>query len=223
MLWAAAYWRDASTRTPVAGDLETPALAYLLTTWGRAGDVGVLAETKDRRALGAAWYRFWTEEQHSYGFVSPTIPELAVAVAAEARGRGVGTALVAELLRVAEESGVSGVSLSVEPENPARRLYDVEPQDLAFLRKMLWAAAYWRDASTRTPVAGTSRRQLSRICSQRGGARVTSACLLRPRTGEPWAQLGIGSGPRNSIPTVSCRPRFQNSPWRWRPRPVDGA
>ncbi len=123
MLWEAAYWRDASTRTPVAGDLETPDLAYLLATWGRAGDVGVLAETKGRRALGAAWYRLWTEEQHSYGFVSPAIPELAVAVAAEARGLGVGTALVTELLRVAEESGVSGVSLSVEPENPARRLY----------------------------------------------------------------------------------------------------
>ena len=33
-------------------------------------------------------------------------------------------------------------------------LRPVEPQDLAFLRKMLWEAAYWRDASTCTPVAG---------------------------------------------------------------------
>ena len=124
MLWEAAYWRDASTRTPVAGDLDTPDLTYLLETWGRAGDVGVLAQTEERRSLGAAWYRLWTYEQHSYGFVSPAIPELAVGVAAEARGRGVGAALVTELLRVAEERGVSGVSLSVEPENPARRLYE---------------------------------------------------------------------------------------------------
>ena len=33
-------------------------------------------------------------------------------------------------------------------------LRPVEPRDLAFLRQMLWEAAYWRDASTRTPVAG---------------------------------------------------------------------
>ena len=123
MLWEAAYWRDASTRTAVTGDLETPGLAHLLQSWGRAGDVGVLAETEDQRPLGAAWYRLWSDEQHSYGFVSSTIPELAVGVVAEARGRGVGTALITQLLRVAQETGVSGVSLSVEPENPARRLY----------------------------------------------------------------------------------------------------
>jgi len=28
--------------------------------------------------MGAAWYRFWGPEQHSYGYIAPQIPELAL-------------------------------------------------------------------------------------------------------------------------------------------------
>jgi ribosomal protein S18 acetylase RimI-like enzyme len=123
MLWEAAYWREASLRAPLASDLDRPDLVYLLDHWGRAGDAGVLAEAEGGTPFGAAWYRLWTHEQHSYGFVSPDIPELAVGVVEEVRGQGIGFALVHELLNLAEQSGLPGVSLSVEPDNPARRLY----------------------------------------------------------------------------------------------------
>ena len=40
------------------------------------------------------------------------------------RGRGTGTVLVAGLAQVARQQGLPGMSLSVEPDNPARRLYE---------------------------------------------------------------------------------------------------
>lgn len=124
MLWAAAFWQEPSEANYAEGDLERHGLAFLLEEWGRPGDTGVIAESEAGEPLGVAWYRFWTEERHFYGYVSPEIPELGIAVTGHARGRGIGTRLMDELLRVAERSGQSAVSLSVVPENPALRLYE---------------------------------------------------------------------------------------------------
>jgi ribosomal protein S18 acetylase RimI-like enzyme len=52
------------------------------------------------------------------------VPELSVAVVEEARGRGIGIALLRSLLDRAREERMSAVSLSVEEENPAVRLYE---------------------------------------------------------------------------------------------------
>ena len=124
MLWHAAFWRDAEQRTRQAADLDVAELAVWLDGWMRHGDAGVVAEDRTGQAIGAAWYRFWSEERHSYGFVSPQVPELAIAMAPDFRGQGVGTALLRRLLLVAEDSGAAAASLSVEIDNPARLLYE---------------------------------------------------------------------------------------------------
>ena len=59
-----------------------------------------------------------------YGFVDATVPELGMGVVREWRGRGVGTLLLAALVEVAREQGVEALSLSVEADNSARRLYE---------------------------------------------------------------------------------------------------
>jgi len=51
------------------------------------------------------------------------IPEVAVAVVPDARGKGIGAALLAELAQVAADRDVGSLSLSVELSNPARELY----------------------------------------------------------------------------------------------------
>ncbi|HEX9659727.1 MAG TPA: GNAT family N-acetyltransferase, partial [Rhodothermales bacterium] len=79
-------------------------LAFLLEDWGRPGDTGRVAETENGEPLGTA-YRLWTDKRHFYGYVSPEIPELGIAVAGHARGQGIGTRLMDELLRVATENG----------------------------------------------------------------------------------------------------------------------
>ena len=53
-----------------------------------------------------------------------TAAELGIGVVGEARGRGVGRALLAALRELAREQGYRALSLSVDRQNPARRLYE---------------------------------------------------------------------------------------------------
>jgi ribosomal protein S18 acetylase RimI-like enzyme len=83
----------------------------------------LVAQTKDGAASGAAWLRFWTPEQHSYGFIDGQTPEMGIGVRAQARRKGIGAALIASLLTEAKRQGIRSISLSVERDNPAARLY----------------------------------------------------------------------------------------------------
>jgi GNAT superfamily N-acetyltransferase len=94
-----------------------------LDGWERPGDAAVVAVVDGQR-LGAAWYRLFPAEDPGWGFVATDVPELSIGVAAEARGRGVGSALLDALLTLARERGYRAVSLSVDRRNPARRLYE---------------------------------------------------------------------------------------------------
>jgi GNAT superfamily N-acetyltransferase len=124
MGYEAAFWRPGERRPPADVVVSDVHLARYLTGWGRPGDVAVIAEDAAGRSLGAAWYRLFAASQPGYGFVSETTPELSIAVSAGARGNGVGTALLRALIDRARTSGVEALSLSVETENPALRLYE---------------------------------------------------------------------------------------------------
>jgi GNAT superfamily N-acetyltransferase len=89
--------------------------------YGRPGDAGVVAE-RGGEPVGGAWYRRFSADHALY--VAETVPELALAVRREARGTGAGSALLDELIGVAVRDGLPGLSLSVEKDNPARRLYE---------------------------------------------------------------------------------------------------
>ena len=73
--------------------------------------------------LGAVWLRFWTETNHSYGFVTESIPELGIGVVAEHRRKRIGRALIRELVRIAAQRNIHKISLSVEQDNFSRQLY----------------------------------------------------------------------------------------------------
>ena len=95
MLFEAAFWRPGSPRPPLDEGLARPDLAKLMEAWGRPGDAAVVAESRAGELAGAAWYRFWSVENHSYGFVAPDVPELGLAVRSGFRRRGVGRACCA--------------------------------------------------------------------------------------------------------------------------------
>ena len=121
MLWLAFHWRDEAAAQPGAWPDPEAARRYL-EGFGRPGDAGVIAE-EDGTPVGGAWYRFMPASDPGYGYVEG-VPELGISVAAPARGRGVGRGLITRLLDRARADGLSGVSLSVEPDNPARGLYE---------------------------------------------------------------------------------------------------
>jgi ribosomal protein S18 acetylase RimI-like enzyme len=101
-----------------------PSVRKYLDGWGRPGDAGVVAVEENGRRLGAAWYRLFPADEAAYGFVAPDVPELSIGVREGARGSGIGRSLLEGLLATAREEGYRAVSLSVDRQNPALRLYE---------------------------------------------------------------------------------------------------
>lgn len=100
---------------------SNPILARYVEEWGRAGDVGVIAEYEDK-PVGAAWCRLFSKESPAWGWVDETTPEISVAVLPEFRQMGIGTSLLTSLLEVSYENSKM-LSLAVRSTNPALRLY----------------------------------------------------------------------------------------------------
>ena len=103
--------------------LEEPAIRRYYADFGREGDVVFIALSDDK-AVGAVWVRLATTAQKGYGFVRSDVPELAIAVLPAFRGRGIGTALLEQMLTHLHATGLEAVSLSVSRSNPARKLYE---------------------------------------------------------------------------------------------------
>ena len=114
MLHHAYYWRE---RVP--GSL----VSRYVRGWGRPGDTAVIA-LDGGFPVGAAWFRVFNADEPGYGFVDERTPELAIAVVPSQRGKGVGEQLLLALIDRAREAGYTSLSLSVEPGNPARKLYE---------------------------------------------------------------------------------------------------
>lgn len=111
------------TPPPPPEVLAQPSNAHYTGGWGREGDACAIADDGTRR-MGAAWYRMFTPEERGNGIMAwPGAPEVAIGVRPDARGRGVGAALLAALAQAARDDGFARLVLSVDPRNPARRLY----------------------------------------------------------------------------------------------------
>jgi ribosomal protein S18 acetylase RimI-like enzyme len=104
------------------GAQEQPVYRYV-NAWGRPGDAGVVA-LDEGFPVGAAWYRLFRADEPGYGFVDESTPELAVAVVPSRRGRGFGEELLVALVALARADGHHALSLAVEHDNPALRLYE---------------------------------------------------------------------------------------------------
>jgi GNAT superfamily N-acetyltransferase len=102
--------------------LAHPQVSVFHEGWGRAGDTALVAEV-GRRPVGLAWYRLFTDASHGEGFIDEETPELAIAVVEEFRGKGIGRSLLLAAHERARAEGYARLSLSVDPDNPAKQLY----------------------------------------------------------------------------------------------------
>jgi ribosomal protein S18 acetylase RimI-like enzyme len=96
-------------------------LARYAANWGRRGDMGFVAKT-EVGSIGAAWLRLWLNDDKGFGYIDDSIPELAIAVLPECRGRRIGTELLMKVLASAQ-STYPAISLSVRADNPVVNLY----------------------------------------------------------------------------------------------------
>ena len=99
--------------------LQAPMIwAYVNGFGSRTGDFCHVA-TIGGVIVGAAWSRLGC----SYGKVDASIPELAISLYPEYRGRGIGSRLLESLLNTLCENGYKKVSLSVDKTNYAVSMY----------------------------------------------------------------------------------------------------
>jgi GNAT superfamily N-acetyltransferase len=119
VLWEMLYQALRTSQETPRDIVRQPEYSRHVEGWGRAGDTGFVAydaEKKDE-LLGAAWFRLpptASEEE-------PT-PELAFAVITGHRKRGIGAALLTQLMKA--NPHYSAVSIATSANNPVVRLYD---------------------------------------------------------------------------------------------------
>lgn len=125
MLFEAVFWNQPDNRPSRNVFFENPEWLKAFHNWGqRTGDFALVAEDTSGISMGAAWYRFWTKFNHSYGFIDEHTPELGIAVLPNFRAQGIGKQLLSRTIEHCRQIGLSQISLSVEPHNFARLLYE---------------------------------------------------------------------------------------------------
>ena len=106
-------------KMPPQNIVELPELRVYYQDFGmKKGDICLVAEAENK-IVGAVWTRIVNDFAH----IDDSTPSLAIALKKESRGKGIGTRLLNEMLAVLTDSGFLSVSLSVQKENFAVKMY----------------------------------------------------------------------------------------------------
>ena len=123
MLYEAVFWRPNPDKPSLEEGLAYPDVSNALADWGgRDGDTAVVA-SHNSSPVGAAWYRYWTDDNFIRGFIDEITPVLVIGVQRDYRQQGIGTKLIAWLVDHAEKQGIQNISLMVSKDNHAMQLY----------------------------------------------------------------------------------------------------
>jgi len=123
MLYEAVYWRAAANKPTFEEALALPVFSIALADWGeRDGDTAVIA-TINSNLVGAAWYRYMTDENSIRGYIDETIPVLVIGIHPDYRHQGIGGKLIGWLIEHAANHAIPKISLMVSKDNYALNLY----------------------------------------------------------------------------------------------------
>lgn len=123
MLYQAIYVPEGQT-PPSKDIINEPHIKQILECWGRRGDLALIAMDISNQPVGAVWIRLFDDDNKTFGYVDQETPILGIALQPHVRGKGIGTLLMEEILKEAKRLGIKKMSLSVDPHNPALRLYE---------------------------------------------------------------------------------------------------
>ena len=118
-LYEAIYIPD-GIEPPPKSIIDSPELQEYIVEFGkRKSDKALVAEIQGN-VVGAIWVRIMND----YGHIDNDTPSLAMSVNKKYRGLGIGTALLNQLLSVERLAGYSRISLSVQKNNYAVKMYE---------------------------------------------------------------------------------------------------
>ena len=117
-LYEAIFQRDPANRLP-RDVIYRPELYIYIEDFGHRPDDRCLCAEQDGRVTGAVWTRIIP----AYGHIDDDTPEFAISLLLEARGQGVGTALMRAMLERLRRDGYARASLAVQKDNYALRMY----------------------------------------------------------------------------------------------------
>ena len=122
MLYQAIHVQDGEPPLPRT-IINEPEISRYVLHWGSEGDEGLIAiDGTTAKPIGAIWIRPFKTDNKGYGYVDDQTPEISMAVLPGHRNRGVGSALLSQLIDLVD-GRYSSLSLSVSRTNPAARLY----------------------------------------------------------------------------------------------------
>ncbi len=99
--------------------IHNPELQVYIRDFGKYKDDYCLIAEADNKIIGAVWARIMED----YGHIDDMTPSLAISLYNDYRGHGIGTDMMKRMLRLLKNNGYKRVSLSVQKENYAVKMY----------------------------------------------------------------------------------------------------
>ncbi|MFD1423774.1 GNAT family N-acetyltransferase [Laceyella tengchongensis] len=107
------------------GNEREQMMDHYLADWGKRVDIGfIVLLKKEKKPIGAVWFRQFTQDRPGLAFLDERTPELIAAVSPEYRNQGIGRYLITRLVNQARMEGFQALSVAVHKDNPVLGLYE---------------------------------------------------------------------------------------------------
>ena len=122
MLYEAIFVPEGMQKPPKS-IIRDQSVAHYYENWGKdIYDIALVIEINSE-LIGAIWGRKFLIKDKGYGFFDEESPEISMAIKNEYRSKGLGTKLIEEVIMIYKIQGIKALSLSVDKQNLAYKLY----------------------------------------------------------------------------------------------------